>query len=161
MTVFWVREKLTPADRRRGAPVVRRWLESLYEKSENDWGRLFWKIEDVSWKTRPPRPVTIYRCPRDANEDGTYSRWTSWSYDRDILFGFGGSCHGRRIMAMVHPDDIEVVLPAFGERIYSEGMAEVILKPGTYIVRPANTFGDLRAGAPLSPQNHPAPVGLE
>ena len=152
---FWVREKLTPKDKRRGSPVIRKWLESLYDESDVDLGKIFSKIEEVSWKTRPPRPVVIYRCPRTPGETGEYDRWTSWSYDRDIAFGFGGSCHGRRIMAMVHPDDIEIVLPAFGDKIYPEGMAEVILKPGRYIVRPANTFEQLSQYPPLSPMNYP------
>lgn len=151
---FWVREKLTAQDKRRATPIIKKWLGALYTETFVDWAKSFAKIEDVSWKTRPPKPVVIYRCPRTGGETGEYDRWTAWSYDQNISFGYGGRCHGRRIMAMVHPDDIEIVLPAFGDKIYPEGMSEVVLRPGRYIVVPANTFEDLSRYPPLSPQNY-------
>lgn len=55
MVTFFVRELLTAEDKRRAAPVIRKWLGSLYEKGAY-WGRVFPKYEDVFWKTRPPRP---------------------------------------------------------------------------------------------------------
>ena len=154
--VFWVREELTAQDKRRATPIIKKWLGSFYEEHDTDWGRFFEKYQDIFWKTRPPKPSVIYRCPRGEDETGEYDRWTSWSYDRDISFGAGPRCDRRRIQAMVHPDDIEVVLPAFGERIYPEGMAEVILRPGTYLAVPAVSFDDLSRYPPLTPPNYPS-----
>lgn len=152
--MIFLREVPTGADRRRVAPIVRRWLRSFYER-DVDWGPLFRPYEEIFRKTRPVRPVVIYRCPTQEGappEDGVYDRWTSWSYDPMINFG-RGHCLRNRIKARVHPDDIEVVLPAFGENVYPEGMAEVILRPGRYIVVPAAT--GMEPDPPLSQANWP------
>jgi hypothetical protein len=154
--VFYVREKLTAKDKKRAGPVIQKWLDALFDEGDIRWEPLFAKIEDVSRKTRPPGLVTIYRCPRTAGETGEYDRWTSWSYDHDISFGLE-SCHGRRIMARVWPNDIEVVPAAFGDE-YDEGMSEVILRPGKYIVVPANTFQELSKYPPVSPPNYFYPL---
>lgn len=150
----WIgREPITGADRRRAAPIIRKWLQSFYY-TDVDWGRYFPKYEEIFSKTRPRRPITIYRCPRAPGETGEYDRWTSWSLDNSINFGIG-SCWKNRIQAAVYPDDIEVILPAFGGKIYSEGMSEVILRPGKYIIVPAVSWQDLSYYPPLTPANYP------
>jgi len=152
--IFYTREKLTGQDKRRAAPVIRKWLGGLFDENV-DWSQFFPKYESIFRKTRPVHPVVLYRCPRVRGETGTYNRWTSWSYDRYINFGIGPDCPRSRIQAQVYPDDIEVVLPAFGNRIYSEGMAEVILRPGQYLIEPAVTFDDFSRMPVLSPPNYP------
>lgn len=151
----WIgREPLTAKDRRRAAPIIYKWLDSMFD-TDTDWGRYFQKYEEIFSKTRPLKPTRIYRCPSAPGETGEYDRWTSWSLDHDIDFGAGPPCWKNRIQARVWPDDIEVVLPAFGSKIYDEEMDEVILRPGVYTIFPAKSFEDLSKRIPLTQPNYP------
>lgn len=149
---------ITAQDKRRVGPIIRKWMQSLYAVQDLAyWERAFAKIEDISAKTRPSRPVQVYRGARSASEIGNpthYARWTSWSFDPHHGFQFTppGEERAPNVMAFVHPEDIEIVLPAFGPGMYREGLCEVILKPGFYIVE-KQPYMPSRP-PPLSPKNH-------
>jgi hypothetical protein len=157
--MMWIagRGEITTADRRRAKPVIERWQSALYARqSDYDWAKAFARLHDVFWKTRPRRPVVIFRGARDVAEIGTttYRRWTSWTYDRDLGFKFTmpGTPEGPDVMAYVHPSDIEFTLPPFGEKI-DQGFSEVVLRPGVYlVVKKPYYYGP---NPPLSPQNYP------
>lgn len=147
---------ITARDKQRAGPVIRKWLGSLYASQDLAyWEKAFGKISDVSAKTLPSRPVQIYRGARSKTELGSpthYLRWTSWSFDPNHGFQFTlpGEEKAPNVTALVHPEDIEIVLPAFGPRMYREGLCEVILKPGSYIVA-KQTY--MPTTPPISPRN--------
>lgn len=159
MAIFYLREPLTGQDRRRAAPTIRRWQQSLYEKQDVDkWRRAFASLEDVLVKTRPRQPVTIYRSVRDKSEVGdvVYDRFTSWTLDPDLGFKYVEGSPD--VIARVHPEDIVMTVSAFG-KIDHDQMSEVILRPGRYttVLKPRSRFD--HPTPPLSPPNIGASFG--
>jgi hypothetical protein len=78
---------------------------------------------------------------RQAKEAVTATRRTTsdgraglFDPNHGFQFTMPGEEKAPNVTALVHPEDIEIVLPAFGPRMYREGLCEVILKPGSYIV---------------------------
>jgi hypothetical protein len=154
VSIFYLREKLTGQDRQRVAPAIRKWQRALYQQQNvKAWAESFAKLEPVLRKTRPTRPVILYRAARSADEvgDTVYDRFTSWTYEPDLGFKFVEDAPD--VMALVHPEDIVMSVSAFGA-IDHDQMSEAILRPGRYTV----VLKDRYKTPPLSPKN--APSGL-
>ena len=154
---YYLQQPLTASDKRRAAPIIRRWQGSLYDDQKDyDWEKAFARLDDVFAKTRPKGPVTLFRGARDESEIGSpheYTRFTSWTLERDLGFKYTapGQKPGPDVVVRVHPEDIVATLGAFGDRIDRDQMSEVILRPGKYFVVKKLYMGGEQV--PLSPPN--------
>jgi hypothetical protein len=133
---------ITPKMRSRVRGVLRDW--QWHKKPFEDtpyWSKRFAPYEEVFAHTRPPHPVTLYRSERTDIDNRYGDRFTSWSRVPSAVENFGWGSR-RMVEATFQPEDI--LVDFLNVDLDSEGMQEVIVRPGKYDVKPWDKWAMFR-----------------
>jgi hypothetical protein len=144
-------ESLTGRDTQRVERLVRDWQKHHHDLRDTPyWQRRFDAVEDVLAKTRPTRPVQLFRSEPTNEPDQYRTRFTAWSPSYDDVHGFGWGDR-RTVSAIFRPEHVVIDIGRFpGLDRRDLGVGEVIVRPGDYKVVPWKP-GDKKPARPDAP----------
>lgn len=124
-------------DTQRVERLVRDWQKHHHDLRDTPyWQRRFDAVEDVLAKTRPTRPVQLFRSEPTNEPDQYRTRFTAWSPSYDDVHGFGWGDR-RTVSAIFRPEHVVIDIGRFpGLDRRDLGVGEVIVRPGEYKIVP-------------------------
>jgi hypothetical protein len=142
---------LTGRDTQRVERLVRDWQKHHHDLRDTSyWQRRFDAVEDVLAKTRPTRPIQLFRSEPTNDPDQYRTRFTAWSPSYDGIHGFGWGDR-RTVSAIFRPEHIVLDVGRFPSLDRRDlGVNEVIVRPGDYKVVPWKP-GDKKPARPDAP----------
>jgi len=134
--------EITAKDKQQAAKVIYDWRN--HKKDFEDtayWTERFEKAEKAFAKTRPTKPIVLYRNERTDIDNKYEHRFTSWSRRPELVERFGWG-ERRMVWTTVLPESVVVQVSHFGHNIDRDNMEEVIIRPGKYNIEefPKNAY---------------------